>query len=142
MKISKSFVILMILLSFLALSYVVCQETEMKVKDVSVKVMGQSGKISITSTQTVGGVDKVDTITINFSSLKEKDSSGNEVGKNGSVKHSFNNFATMDFEVSKVTTVKFQNIDAYSDSLTAKDIVTKNSNLIGTFYILKWKRKS
>lgn len=140
MRISeKIFAIICITIFFT--STAICQDAEMKVKDVLLKVMGESGKIEITLKKVVEGVEKIDTVNIRFSSLTERDSSGNEVGKAGSVKHSFNNFAQIKKEVSKVTETKFQNINAYSISLTAKDIVAPNSNFIGTFYIFNGSGK-
>lgn len=140
MKVSNT-IFAIISMIILLTTCVICQDAEMKVNDVSLKVMGESGKIEITLKKVVEGVEKVDTLNIRFASLTERDSSGNEIGKSGSIKHSFNNFAQIKKEVSKVTQTTFQDISVYTVSLTANGLVAPNSNFIGTFYIFNGSGK-
>jgi hypothetical protein len=53
-------------------------------------VLGRSGKI-------VMGLNNETNVEIRMSAVVERDSDGNAVGKTGSVKHTFNNFASQDF---------------------------------------------
>ena len=125
--------ILLIMLSLI--SYVFSDDVDMTIKNVTVKVMGHSGKIAITSIKSNSTNTTKETITINFSSLSEKDINGNEVGKTSSVKHTFNNFAQMDFVLTPVLPIKFQTIDAFYVNLTANSIVTPESVFIGNIFI-------
>jgi hypothetical protein len=110
-------------------------EPDISMDDVSVKALGHSGKISLSRTfNTTNGTESNDVI-INFSHLKELDMNGNEVGKSGSQKHSFNNFAQLDFTVSDVNQVKYQNLSASKFSLTASGIQTSETRLIGSIYV-------
>jgi hypothetical protein len=63
-------------------------------------------------------------ITINFASIIEKDSQGNEVGKNSTVKHSFNNF---NFTLSPENITNVQNVAAKNYILTATNPIDKKT---------------
>jgi len=117
-----------ILFSLFSLNF--CDDAEWSLNDVAVKVLGQSGKIQIAKNYTSGNETNLETVTINFSALREKDKDGNDVGTTGSVKHSFNTFATLDFVVNPFQEGKFQNLTVFSTTLTASDII---GDKIGTF---------
>ena len=72
--------------------------------DVCVKVLGQSGKIDFTFDTT--------TVQLTMDSIQEVDSSGNEVGKAGSTKHSFNSFASQAFTFSNLYSTTYNGIPA------------------------------
>lgn len=69
-----------------------------------VKVLGQSGKISLTRDN--------QTITIDFDSMKEKDANGDAVGMTGalSTQHGVNSFATQSFTFSTLSTITYKNV--------------------------------
>jgi len=83
----------------------------------SIKVLGQSGKVTITNGES---------ITMEFDSIQEVDENGNIVGKTGplSQKHSINSFATQNFEFSEVTTEQYNNVstDVFSFNTHINDI--------------------
>jgi hypothetical protein len=125
-----------IFLFFISISLIICQETTQTVKGVAVKVHGKSGKISIfTNNSTNSSNTTTDEVTINFASLIERDVNGSEVGKTGPIKHSFENFAQMDFSVSPVEKITFQNLSAYCVNLTAYNVVTTNNTFTGSVFI-------
>ncbi len=114
----------------------VCDDSDVvSVSGVSVKVLGQSGKLVITKNITNGNTTTEESVTVNFSSLIERDNEGNEVGQSGQVKHSFNNFAQLNFTVSNFTEEKYQNLTVFKTSLTASEIVAADTNFTGTFYV-------
>lgn len=117
-----------ILFSLFSLNF--CDDADLSLNDVAVKVLGQSGKIQIVKNYTTGNETKLETVTINFSALREKDKDGNDVGTTGPVKHSFNNFATLNFVVDPVQEGKVQNLTVLSTTLTASKII---GDKIGTF---------
>ena len=110
------------------------QDVELKVKNVTLKIKGHSGKIVLS--RVYSNPKESDSLEIRFGSITEKDMNGTEVGKTGSVKHSFNNFAQLDFEVMPVVETTFQNLSVFQTSLNAK-IVTNVTSFTGTFYIFK-----
>ena len=117
-----------ILFSLFSLNF--CDDADLLLNDVAVKVLGQSGKIQIVKNYTTGNETKLETVTINFSALREKDKDGNDVGTTGPVKHSFNNFTELNFTVDPVQIGNVLNLTAISTTLTATDII---GNKIGTF---------
>lgn len=70
----------------------------------TVKVLGQSGKVSLTRDD--------ETITIDFDSMVEKDSTGSAVGMTGSLntQHGVNSFATQSFSFSQLAVVTYKNL--------------------------------
>lgn len=76
---------------------------------VSLKVLGQSGKISLTG---VGGSNN--TVTITMDAIKEVDSSGSQVGKSGpnNGQHSRETFANTDFSFSELYDTKVSGVEA------------------------------
>jgi len=117
-----------ILFSLFSLNF--CDDADLSLNDVAVKVLGQSGKIQIAKNYTNGNETTLETVTINFSALRERDANGADVGTTGKVKHSFNNFATFNFVVEPVQVGKFQNLTVLSTTLTASNIVNDTQ---GTF---------
>jgi hypothetical protein len=106
-----------ILFSLFSLNF--CDDADLLLNDVAVKVLGQSGKIQIVKNYTSGNETNLETVTINFSALREKDENGTEVGYNGRVNHTFNNFAELNFTVGPVQEEKFQNLKVLSANLLA-----------------------
>lgn len=88
------------------------EEKTMSFNDVAVKILGHSGKIEITRDASVAPAPVTDkeVITVTISSLKEKDVDGNEVGKTGSVKHSYENFANLDFKFGEFEDTKLNEV--------------------------------
>ena len=66
----------------------------------SIKVLGQSGKATITRSES---------ITFQVDYLNELDSTGKIVGKTGATKHSINTFATQDFQFTNLISTSYQN---------------------------------
>jgi hypothetical protein len=130
---NKLRILAIIFISLFSLSF--CGDAELEFKNVTVKVLGHSGKIQIAKNYSNGNTTTEETVTINFSALKERDAQGNEVGKTGSVKHSFNNFAQLDFAVSEVVETKFQNLTVFSTTLKASKIVKDETTFTGSVLI-------
>lgn len=80
-------------------------DQEITAAGVSVKVKGQSGKMTLTIPK------KEDNSTIDvecqMAALRQLDAEGNTLGGGGSEKHSFNSFATQDFTFGAPTTGKY-----------------------------------
>ena len=78
---------------------------------------GQSGKI------TIGRADPPskdpNSVTVQMDELKEVDKDGNEVGKTGNPKHSFNSFASQDFTFGDLKSVTYEGLDAKSFDFTS-----------------------
>lgn len=101
----------------------------------SIKVLGQSGKVTITNGES---------ITMEFDSIQEVDENGNVVGKTGGLanKHSINSFATQDFEFSQVKTELYNNVstDLFSfdtpinniGRMSVKTFIIREENTIST----------
>jgi len=84
-------------------------DQEITAAGVSVKVKGQSGKMTLTIPK------KEDNSTIDvecqMAALRQLDAEGNTLGGGGSEKHSFNSFATQDFTFSTPTTGKYEGLN-------------------------------
>jgi len=108
----------------------------MTLDDISVKALGHSGKISITKTTTnsTNGTE-INEVVMDFSSLIERDINGTEVGTSGPNKHSYNNFAQMDFTISEMTTIKYQNLTALTFNLFATNLIEASTSFQGILYI-------
>ncbi|KAK3599354.1 hypothetical protein CHS0354_009854 [Potamilus streckersoni] len=99
---------------------------------VFVKVLGQSGKISIGQRENQTGDPNL--VMVEFSEIKEKSSDGTAVGETGKQKHSFNTFANQNFNFSEVVKGSYQNLSAIHFSFTA-DLTSVNSQLVTVIYI-------
>lgn len=82
-------------------------------KGTGLKVLGQSGKVDITRNGKV--------ITMEFDSMVEKDTNGDEVGMTGSLstKHGVKSFATQNFQFSELSTVEYKNVSMETFSFTS-----------------------
>lgn len=103
--------------------------------DLLLNVKGQSGKIALTKSATDTESKKSTTITMK--SLYEKDKDGNIIGTSGSLKHSFNNFAQLDFEFSPLVNSTYQELSCRYYNFTATDIVNENTTLTAFIYIFQ-----
>ncbi|EDO34177.1 predicted protein [Nematostella vectensis] len=115
---------------FLAVLSTAYSDKEKTVGDVNVHVSGKSGKIAICFKDQ----PKEDCLTFRFEDLGERDSNGNPVGQAGSVKHNFNNFAQLDFQLSDVVQDKFQDISVYTFKMTA-NITSVKATFMSQVYI-------
>jgi len=68
---------------------------ELSAGGVSVKVLGNSGKVRMFSTE--AGQNDPNAVVIEMDSLRELDADGNPVGASGQDRHSINTFASQDF---------------------------------------------
>jgi hypothetical protein len=127
----------LVLLTISSLSFQ--QELNYTLNKVSLKILGQSGKMRITTNRTniLNGTNVTTTeqVVVCFKSLKELNLNGSEVGKTGDVKHSFNNFAQLYFTVSNLTKGTFQNLSVISVNFTATKIVNDKTTLTGMVHI-------
>lgn len=122
------------LLSLVSYFHFICAE-EMTISNVTVSVMGKSGKIKIFKKSENLTEQIEEEVNIRFGSLSEKDENGTEVGKAGPIKHSFNNFAQLDFSVTPITPILFQNISAYHLNLTASNLIKADTTFKAMIYI-------
>ncbi|KAL3866238.1 hypothetical protein ACJMK2_043554 [Sinanodonta woodiana] len=123
-----------VVLLLAVITFVFAADTEVDMNGTYVKVLGQSGKIRVWKGQN-SSVDP-NAVQIEFDEIKEKDSSGNEVGKSGNSKHSFNTFASQSFTFSSLVDVKYQNVSAKMFNFTA-NLPTVSSVLSTSVYIFK-----
>lgn len=84
MAVSRIFLVLVAVIGV-----ALAQNDEASAGDVSVKILGRSGKFTLTRGNS--------SLTFEFDYLKEMDKDGNAVGTSGQDKHSFNTFASQDF---------------------------------------------
>lgn len=70
-------------------------DVDMSAAGYKVKVLGKSGKFTVTSTD--AGDSDPNKVQVEMDSISEKDASGNTIANTGAEKHSFNSFATQDF---------------------------------------------
>ena len=130
----KSLIIFSICLINLLKSQV--PSAKMNLEEISVKALGQSGKITINkSIKSSDGTIEDNEVTLDFSSLTELDINGTVIGKSGNFKHSFNNFAQLDFKVSEVTTVLYQKLTALTFNLQATGIQDDSTKFNGRLFI-------
>jgi len=86
-----------------------------------VQIKGKSGKFKVYRKN--AGENETNTIEVAMDSLKEKDITGNEVGKKGKVKHSINSFASQVFDFGALQVVKLgfnDTVRASKTSFTSK----------------------
>ena len=122
---------LLIILSF---SLVLTSDTNMTLSNTIVKVSEQGGKISI-STVSSDSNSTTESVTINFSSLKEKNDRGEEIGKSAMINHFFNNFSQLNFTVGPFISTTYQRKKAYSVDIRANDIIKNGTNFLATIHI-------
>ncbi|XP_031565543.1 skeletal aspartic acid-rich protein 2-like isoform X3 [Actinia tenebrosa] len=87
---------------------------------VCIKNHGRSGKFSVSRGNE--SEDAINTITIEFDSIKEVDADGNEVGTTGPKlgKHAFNSFAPLDFDFTDVVDTNYKGISAKAFNFSAE----------------------
>ncbi|XP_032229766.2 skeletal aspartic acid-rich protein 1 [Nematostella vectensis] len=76
--------------------------------DMFVNVQGKSGKMMIHKK----GQTPSDGLMVSYEDLKEVDQGGSDVGMSGGTKHSFNNFATLNFTFTDAVDKQLKGIDA------------------------------
>ena len=92
------------LCSLFFFQFCLAADKEITMNGVTVKVLGQSGKVMV-------GKSGEEIVTMEMDKLVEyADDGATEVGKSGKEKHSFNTFASLDFEFSKEKSIKYQGI--------------------------------
>lgn len=123
------------LLCLCLLNILICQDTTANLDDISVQALGKSGKIRIIKTLTSNNKTETNEVTFDFSSLREVDINGTAVGTSGQEKHSFNNFAQLDFKTSAVNNIIYQNLTALSFELTATNIQIPSTTFTGRIFI-------
>jgi len=101
-------------------------ELETNTSQTKIKILGQSGKMTITP-------PKGDPVMVTMDFLKELDASGNEVGKAGSKKHSINTFAAQDFTFTNKGLVTYESV-----STNAVDFSTSISTDIGKLDVMTY----
>lgn len=104
-----NFILLCVCVGFVFL--IKAENVDMCVGDVCASILGQSGKMNFYFDD--------QTIQVTMDSITELDADGNEVGNTGSVKHSFNSFASQDFEFSELYNTSYQNLSATAINFTA-----------------------
>ncbi|XP_062566809.1 skeletal aspartic acid-rich protein 1-like [Saccostrea cucullata] len=92
-------------------------DPEVSAEGVFVKIQGQSGGMTIGKTKNPDQDNNA--VKIKFDAIQEKDSSGNVVGTSGNAKHSFNNFAQLDFTFSSLRDSEYENLTAKAINFTA-----------------------
>ena len=121
---------LMYLLIVVIFSCAFSADPEIKIGSCTTRVKGHSGKITLECEKKTTNSDYVDnsgevileTIIwdLDFSTLRERDSQGVEVGKSGTRKHTFNNFAQLDFTFTTVAETKYQGLSATTFSFNTQ----------------------
>jgi hypothetical protein len=132
---SKFFNKSVFIVSLFFINLILCQDAQMKLDDFTVYALGKSGKIIINRLIRRDNTTENNSVTFDFSSLKELDINGTEVGKSGPNKHSFNNFATLDFKISETSKVIYQNLGALTFDLTASNIQDTSTLFSGRLFI-------
>jgi hypothetical protein len=99
------------------LRYLQGGDKEKQIGNYKLKVLGRSGKIRLSYSNNTENFPESSRIDIDFDSLIERNATGAEVGKTGKQKHSFNNFAQLDFQITDFVETKFQNLSVFQTSL-------------------------
>jgi len=102
--------------------------------EMTVQVLGQSGKFKVYKTALGGADDKQ--VVVEMDALREVDSAGNEVGTSGSTKHSINSFASQSFTFAPVEAVALGNATANKVSFTSQ-ISTVGEIRVDTYIVSK-----
>jgi hypothetical protein len=108
----------------------------MKLKDISINVKRKSGKIIINKQIDGDNTSFKNNITLEFLSLKELDNNETEVGlKDAQIKHSLDSFQNLEFFVSFVSNIIYQNLTALSFDLQVSKIQDLSTKLSMRFII-------
>lgn len=103
--------------AFMNLRYLQGNDKEKVIGNYKLKILGHSGKIRLSYINDTVNSTESSSIDIDFDSLKERNQNGEEVGKSGKQKHSFNNFAQLDFQITDFIESKFQNLSVFQTSI-------------------------
>lgn len=87
------------------------ENVDMCLGDVCAQILGQSGKINFDFDD--------QTVQVTMDSITEVDSSGNAVGNTGGTKHSFNSFASQEFQFSELHNASYQGLATTAVNFTA-----------------------
>lgn len=120
--------------SFMDLRYLQGNSKEKQTGNYKLKILGHSGKIRLSYSNNSGNFTESSSIDIDFDSLIERNAAGEEVGKTGKQKHSFNNFSQLDFVISEFAETKFQNLSVFQTSLVV-DKFLESSKFTAYIYI-------
>ena len=110
--------------------------TDLKVGEFTAKILGRSGKMTI-GRGANPDID-ADRIQVTFDEIKEIDSSGTAVGISGATKHTFNTFASLDFNFSSIRDDTFGGLSAKRIDFSAS-IGSVSALLAVNVYIFKEK---
>jgi len=121
--ISSSFLINQNNNNLLSLRYLEGNNKEKQIGNYKLKILGHSGKMRLSYTNSTENGTDTNSIEIDFDSLIERNNAGEEVGKSGKQKHSFNNFAQLDFQINDFVEKKFQNLSVFETSLVVKQFL-------------------
>ena len=110
--------------------------TDLKVGDFTAKILGRSGKMTIG--RGANPDTDADRIQVTFDEIKEIDSSGAAVGISGATKHTFNTFASLDFNFSSIRDDTFGGLSAKRVDFSAS-IGSVSALLTVNVYIFKEK---
>ena len=120
--------------AFMDLRNLVGNDKEKQLGNYKLKILGQSGKIRLSYSNNTENFRESSSIDIDFDSLIERNQSGQEVGKSGKQKHSFNNFAQLDFQITDFIETKFQNLSVFQTSLVVEKFL-ESSKFTAFVYI-------
>ncbi|XP_062566808.1 uncharacterized protein LOC134229105 [Saccostrea cucullata] len=99
---------------------------------ITTRILGRSGKMTIG--QGSDPNQDANKVQVTFDELKEVNSAGTAVGTSGAMKHSFNTFASLDFQFSQTEDVTYMGLSAKRLNFTA-DIVSVDAKLTVQVYI-------
>jgi hypothetical protein len=120
--------------AFMDLRNLVANDKEKQLGNYKLKILGQSGKIRLSYSNNTENFRESSSIDIDFDSLIERNQRGEEVGKSGKQKHSFNNFAQLDFQITDFIETKFQNLSVFQTYLVVEKFL-ESSKFTAFVYI-------
>lgn len=107
-------------------------ETALQGAGVYAKVLGNSGKVKIGTTEDPSS--DPDAVTITMDGMYERDAAGAAVGTSGAVKHSFNSFASQQFQFGNIYTTTVGTATASALDFTAS--LVRNASLTVTLFMI------
>ena len=112
------------------------ETTDLKVGEITAKILGRSGKM--TNGRGANPDNDADRIQVTFDEIKEIDSNGTAVGISGASKHTFNTFASLEFNFSSIRDDTFGGLSAKRVDFSAS-IGSVSALLTVNVYIFKEK---
>jgi hypothetical protein len=103
------------------MSVATAQEEDLTAGSITVRILGQSGKLRMFST--TAGTNDTNVVTIEMDALRELDIDGNPVGSSGPEKHSIQTFANQDFVFNPIESVMI----GVNESVSARKISFQSS---------------